>query len=130
MFIITPKDMRGFEGINAGGSVGVMPSAHQAWMYLCTLPPFLDRSIYKTCPPQSFPDVPKLGLGDRNGLSQPSVYTQMPPQSAPPFMGSQSSVGSSTHFLPSLQGIPANPPQKTGLTQMPGMSQAMPQPPL
>lgn len=52
----------------------------------------------------------------------------MPPQSAPPFLGSQSSRGSSTHLLPSLHCKAAKPPQKTGVTQMPGASHAMPHP--
>lgn len=54
----------------------------------------------------------------------------MPPQSAPPFFGSQSSRGSSTHFLPSLHRRLAKPPQKVGVTQMPGASHAMPHPDL
>jgi hypothetical protein len=40
-----------------------------------------------------------------------SIQVQMPPQSAPPFAGSQSSLGSSTHFPPPGQGVPRKPPQ-------------------
>ena len=42
-----------------------------------------------------------------------SIHSQMPPQSAPPFSGSQSSLGSSTQFPAPGQGIPAMPPQNT-----------------
>ena len=38
----------------------------------------------------------------------------MPPQSAPPAVGSQLSLGSSTHLPPPGQGMPAMPPQATG----------------
>jgi hypothetical protein len=38
--------------------------------------------------------------------------TQIPPQSAPPDFGSQSSDGSSMHVCPSGHGMPAMPPQK------------------
>src|SRR5205085_9120716 len=36
---------------------------------------------------------------------------QMPPQSAPPLLGSQLSLGSSTQLWPAVQGKPPNPPQ-------------------
>src|SRR4051794_38768440 len=52
-------------------------------------------------------------LSKWNPLRQSTVSTQaqMPPQSAPPLRGSQSSLGSSTHLPPPGQGMPAIPPQ-------------------
>src|SRR4051812_23407036 len=46
-------------------------------------------------------------------LVQSTVSTQVqrPPQSAPPFVGSQLSFGSSTHLPMPGQGFPAMPPQ-------------------
>lgn len=55
----------------------------------------------------------------RSTSANTDVHTQRPPQSAPPFLGSQSSLGSSIHFFPFLHLIPTNPPQKTGFTQIP-----------
>jgi hypothetical protein len=42
-----------------------------------------------------------------------STHWQMPPQSAPPFAGSQPSFGSSTHLPAPGHAIPAIPPQDT-----------------
>src|SRR3954454_2066529 len=42
-----------------------------------------------------------------------SMHSHTPPQSAPPFVGSQLSLGSSTQRPPPGQGMPAIPPQKT-----------------
>src|SRR5262249_18532390 len=41
------------------------------------------------------------------------LHWQMPPQSAPPLFGSQSSLGSSTHSPPPGHRMPAMPPQAT-----------------
>src|SRR5437762_1770187 len=41
----------------------------------------------------------------------PALQTQTPPQSAPPWAGSQSSLGSSMHRAPPGQRMPAMPPQ-------------------
>jgi len=49
-------------------------------------------------------------------------------QSAPPFPGLQSSLGSSTQILPSGQLVPATPLHGMGTTQMPGPSHAGPHP--
>jgi len=54
--------------------------------------------------------------------SKNSPHTQIPIQSAPPCFGSQSSLGSSTHFSPLGQGMAPNPPQAAGLTQIPEQS--------
>jgi len=42
-----------------------------------------------------------------------SRQEQMPPQSAPPWAGSQLSLGSSTHFPPPGHALPAMPPHET-----------------
>ena len=42
-----------------------------------------------------------------------AMHWQIPPQSAPPLAGSQSSLGSSTHWPAPGQGNPAIPPQNT-----------------
>src|SRR6478752_223272 len=42
------------------------------------------------------------------------AVTHIPPQSAPPDCGSQSSLGSSTQVCPLGQGMPAIPPQNDG----------------
>src|SRR4051812_30791610 len=39
------------------------------------------------------------------------MQLQMPPQSAPPLVGSHVSLGSSTHLPAPGQGLPVNPPQ-------------------
>src|SRR6185295_2713675 len=54
-------------------------------------------------------------LSNTAPFTQATVCTQpqMPPQSAPPALGSQSSLGSSAHLPPPGQGVPANPPQRT-----------------
>src|SRR6188474_1526405 len=54
-----------------------------------------------------------------------SAFTHRPPQSAPPAVGSQSSLGSSTQLSPAGHGKPAMPPQNAGgggSTQMPPQS--------
>src|SRR3954469_18278268 len=47
--------------------------------------------------------------------SSVSMHSHTPPQSAPPFVGSQLSLGSSTQRPAPGQGMPAIPPQKTEL---------------
>src|SRR5262245_61790204 len=51
-----------------------------------------------------------LSVGQRTFCAQ----LQMPPQSAPPALGSQPSLGSSTQRPAPGQGMPAIPPQRTG----------------
>jgi len=77
------------------------------------------KCSYHACDPNEFVDS-----------SRTYNYTQIPAQSAPPFLGSQSSLGSSTHLKPPLHLNPANPPHITGFTHIPGASQAIPHPPL
>jgi hypothetical protein len=79
------------------------------------------------------PKVPfaRHAVGPTQVAEGPAADTQMPPQSAPPWAGMQSSVGSSTHTVPSAQRMPAKPPQwgaVLGSTQKPGQSEAWPQP--
>jgi len=55
-----------------------------------------------------------------------STQEQMPPQSAPPWAGSQLSLGSSTHFPPPGHALPAMPPHETAFdTHLPA-SQCVP----
>ena len=63
------------------------------------------------------------GRSDRRG----SMIAQSPPQSKPPFFGSQPSFGTSRHTWPAGHGKPAMPPQNLGPTQMPGQSAAIKQ---
>src|SRR5690606_8398326 len=49
-----------------------------------------------------------------------AIGAQMPPQSAPPCAGSQSSRGSSTQTKPSAHGRPVIPPQKRRELVSPG----------
>src|SRR5438067_31815 len=57
-----------------------------------------------------------------------STHWQMPPQSAPPLLGSQPSLGSSTQWPPPGQGMPAMPPQLGAFcgTQVPCNGQRAP----
>jgi len=82
------------------------------------------ESLPSTSPAQYVdgkPDEPGYGLVGGNA--------QTPAQSAPPFIGSQESVGSSTHFPLVAHLKPANPPHiGPFLTQMPASSHFIPQP--
>ena len=59
---------------------------------------------------------PDIGLGYAELDNH--FHTQIPMQSAPPFLGSQSSPGRSTHFMSVGHRKPAKPPHC--LTQIPG----------
>lgn len=50
-------------------------------------------------------------------LSDELLLTQIPPQSAPPFFGSQESDGSSLHVKPVGQAMAAMPPQNCALAE-------------
>ena len=55
-------------------------------------------------------------------LSFPYFVSHIPIQSASPRLGSQLSLGSSTHFPPSMHGLPAIPPHACffGILHSPG----------
>jgi hypothetical protein len=108
------------------GSAGTH-AATPPWFTHCV--PALQRTTaqgslgtHTATPPLSMHCVPVMHKTAAQGLV---LVTQMPPQSAPPFFGSQSSFGLSTQVCPSGQGIPAIPPQNAGsgaVTQMPPQS--------
>ena len=81
--------------------------------------PFLSLSTPHPSTESSFHILPHLPHLPHPFIPQ---ATQIPPQSAPPFSGSQSSLGSSTQVNLLGHEIPANPPQNSGSMQTPPQS--------